>query len=123
MPSCFVLRSARKARLVLGAWIASLAIVRPAGGQLPAISNGIAALARHDIAAASREFERVAAGECCGRNGSLAQRVAERWLAHIAWLTRGDTLAARTHLERALTGSSDSAAALVEQARLLAFEL
>jgi hypothetical protein len=90
----------------------------PAAGQgRLAYAKGVEALARHDIAAATREFGRAAADS----NRAL-HSAGEQWLGHLSWMIFADAHAASAHLDRAMASATDTASVLIERARLEGFE-
>jgi hypothetical protein len=101
--------------------LAALTIgTRAASGQnsgASTISNGLALLARRDVAAAMREFRRAA------RDSSPAVRsLGEQWLGHLSWMVYADAKAAAEHLDGAIIDGRDSSMILIERARLLGFQ-
>jgi len=87
------------------------------GAQAALVQTGIDHLARHEIAAATKAFQRASED-----TNAQVRTVGERWLGRIAWLARGDSGAASIHLGRALIGAADSASVVIELARLSDFE-
>src|ERR1051326_9032408 len=96
--------------------LAALITLAPAlaGAQPTRISSGINHLARHEIAAATKDFQRASED-----TSAQVRSVAGRWLGHVAWLIRGDSASASVYLDRALIGAADSASVMIEGARLL----
>src|ERR1051326_8391938 len=99
--------------------LAALITLAPAlaGAQPTRISSGINHLARHEIAAATKDFQRA-----WEDTSAQVRSVAGRWLGHVAWLIRGDSASASVYLDRALIGAADSASVMIERARLFGFE-
>jgi hypothetical protein len=99
--------------------LAALITLAPAlaGAQPTRISSGINHLARHEIAAATKDFQRASED-----TSAQVRSVAGRWLGHVAWLIRGDSASASVYLDRALIGAADSASVMIERARLFGFE-
>src|SRR5438477_8793959 len=72
---------------------------RMAAGQA-AIADGMAMLARRDIAGAVRQFSRAA------QDSSPALRsTGELWLGHLSWKVFADAQSASAHLDRAIVGA------------------